>query len=73
MYKDLAKYWIGFVPVASLAGLGVAFGPTARQLSQVGLSTWIGMRWPGGLALVLALVALTAVTVWPRPSRSRTA
>lgn len=71
MYKDLAKYWIGFVPVASLAGLGVAFGPTARQLSQVGLSTWIGMRWP--VLLALALVALTAVTVWPRPSRSRTA
>ena len=62
MYKDLAKYWIGFVPVATLISLGVALAPNADQLAQVGLSDWIDQRWPILIALGLVVGALIGMT-----------
>jgi hypothetical protein len=52
VYKDLAKWLIGFVPVATLLGMGVAIAPDAPQIAAHG---------PGGLTLLAGLAVLTAM------------
>lgn len=64
MYKELAKYWISFVPVTALLGLGVALAPTAEQLTRLGFAAWLQARGSGlAVALALSCLALVAMTV----------
>lgn len=52
MYKDLAKWLIGFVPVATLLSLAVAIAPAAAQIDAHG---------PHGVTLVAAVLVLLAM------------
>lgn len=64
MYKELAKYWISFVPVTALLGLGVALAPTAEQLTRLGFAAWLQARGAGfAVFLALSCLALLAMTV----------
>ncbi|MBK8446310.1 MAG: hypothetical protein IPL41_06380 [Micropruina sp.] len=63
LYKDLAKFWMAFLPVTSVVALGVPLVPTVEQITQVGWIPWVGVRWPVLVAFLVALAAVVAMSV----------
>jgi hypothetical protein len=74
VYKDLAKWLIAFIPVTTLASVGLALGPNADTIANVGLADWVAERpiavtAVGAVVLTtVGLVALCARVLLAQPS-----
>ncbi len=67
LYKDMAKWLIGFVPVTALAGLGVALAPNADVIARLGLSEWMSEHaWAVGGVAAVVIATLVMVVMCAR-------
>lgn len=61
MYKDVAKWLLGLVPITTLASLGLALAPSADVIGTVGLWNWLEGHQTTAVSIVAILVATIAM------------
>jgi len=61
MYKETAKWLLGFIPISSITGLIVILAPQFGDAREMGFSTWLGHN--GAVAIGVGLTAAGFIAV----------